>query len=53
MFGTWKEKNTYGKTYWGTERSTFVIDRKGMIKKVFRKVKVEGHEKEVLKALAS
>jgi thioredoxin-dependent peroxiredoxin len=53
LYGTWKEKNMYGKKYWGTERSTFVIDEQGKIKKIFRKVKVEGHEREVLEALAS
>ena len=53
LYGTWKEKNMYGKKYWGTERSTFVIDKNGKIKKIFRKVSVEGHEKEVLDALAS
>ncbi len=53
LYGTWKEKNMYGKKYWGTERSTFVIDDKGIIRKVFRKVIVDGHEKEVLAALAS
>lgn len=51
LYDTWKEKTNYGKTYWGTERSTFVIDEKGKIKKIFRKVKVEGHEAEVLAAL--
>ena len=51
LYGTWKLKNNYGKTYWGTERSTFVIDKKGRIKRVFRKVKVDGHEAEVLQAL--
>ena len=51
LYGTWKLKNNYGKTYWGTERSTFVLDKKGRVKKVFRKVKVEGHEAEVLQAL--
>lgn len=51
LYDTWKLKNNYGRTYWGTERSTFVIDEKGRIKKVFRKVKVDGHEAEVLRAL--
>jgi len=51
LYGTWKLKNNYGKTYWGTERSTFVIDRQGRVKKVFRKVRVDGHEAEVLHAL--
>jgi peroxiredoxin Q/BCP len=53
LYNTWKLKNMYGREYWGTERSTFVIDEKGRIKKIFRKVKVEGHEKEALDALSS
>jgi len=53
LYDTWKEKNMYGKKYMGTERSTFVIDKNGKIKKIFRRVKVDGHEKEVLEALAS
>jgi len=51
LYNTWKLKNSYGKTYWGTERSTFVIDKGGRISRVFRKVKVDGHEAEVLSAL--
>lgn len=51
LYDTWKEKNMYGKKYWGTERSTFVIDRDGKVKKIFRKVNVDGHEKQVLDAL--
>ncbi len=50
-FGVWKEKSMYGKKYMGVERSTFVIDTKGIIKKIFPKVKVEGHAEEVLAAL--
>lgn len=46
-----KEKNMYGKTVLGIERSTFVIDPEGKVKKIFRKVKVDGHTEEVLKAL--
>ena len=53
LYDTWKLKNLYGRDYWGTERSTFVIDTKGRIKKIFRKVKVDGHEAEVLQALAA
>jgi peroxiredoxin Q/BCP len=53
LYDTWKEKQMYGKTYWGTERSTFVIGKDGRIKKIFRKVKVDGHEKGVLDALSS
>jgi thioredoxin-dependent peroxiredoxin len=41
----------YTKKYWGIERSTFVIDLEGNVKAVFRKVKVDGHADEVLKAL--
>jgi peroxiredoxin Q/BCP len=51
LYDTWREKNNYGRTYMGTERSTFVIDGKGKIKKIFRRVKVDGHESEVLAAL--
>jgi peroxiredoxin Q/BCP len=52
LYGTWVEKENYGRKYWGTERSTFVIGKEGKIKKIFRKVKVDGHEKEVLEALS-
>jgi peroxiredoxin Q/BCP len=51
-YGVWKEKSMYGKTYMGVERTTFVIDPKGKIKKIFPKVKVEGHAEEVLAAIA-
>jgi peroxiredoxin Q/BCP len=50
-YGVYKEKNMYGKKYWGIERSTFVIDGTGALKAIFRKVKVEGHVDEVLAAL--
>lgn len=52
LYDTWKEKNMYGNKSWGTERSTFVIGSDGRIKKIFRKVSVDGHEKAVLEALA-
>jgi thioredoxin-dependent peroxiredoxin len=52
LYGTWVEKENYGKKYWGTERSTFVIGKDGTIKQIFRKVSVDGHEKEVLAALS-
>jgi len=52
-YGVYKEKNMYGKKYWGIERSTFVIDPSGNLKAVFRKVKVDGHADEVLTALKS
>ena len=50
-YGVYKEKNMYGKKYWGIERSTFVIDAEGKVKAIFRKVKVDGHADEVLAAL--
>ena len=50
-YGVWKEKSMYGKTYMGIERTTFLIDEKGKIKKIFNKVKADGHAKEVLAAL--
>ncbi len=53
LYDTWKEKSMYGKKYWGTDRSTFVIDKNGKIKRIFRHVNVDGHEKEVLEALQS
>jgi peroxiredoxin Q/BCP len=51
LYRTWKLKNNYGRKYWGTERTTFVIDADGRIKQVFRSVKVDGHDAEVLRAL--
>jgi peroxiredoxin Q/BCP len=51
-YGVWKEKSMYGKKYMGVERTTFVIDPKGKINKIFSKVKVEGHAEEVLAAIA-
>jgi peroxiredoxin Q/BCP len=53
LYETWKEKNNYGRKYWGTERSTFVIDKSGRIKKIFRRVRVDGHDAEVLQTLNS
>ncbi len=50
-YGTYKLKNMYGRTYWGIERSTFVIDGSGVIAAAFRKVKVDGHAEDVLAAL--
>jgi peroxiredoxin Q/BCP len=52
-YGVWKEKNLYGKKTMGIERTTFVVDGNGKIKKIFPKVKVEGHAAEVLVALGS
>ncbi len=50
-YGVWKEKSKYGRKYMGVERTTFIIDGKGRIKKIFNKVKVDGHNKEVMEAL--
>ena len=49
-YGTWVEKSMYGRKYMGIERATFLIDAKGVIRNVWRKVKVPGHAEEVLKA---
>jgi len=51
-YGVWKEKSMYGKKYMGIERTTFVIGTDGKIKKIFPKVKVEGHAEEVLAAVS-
>ena len=50
-YGVWAEKSMYGKTYMGIERTTFFIDETGTIQNIWRKVKVEGHVKEVLAAV--
>lgn len=50
-YGVWKEKSMYGREYMGVERTTFVIDAKGIVRQIFPKVKVEGHSSEVLKAI--
>lgn len=50
-YGVWKEKNTYGKKSMGVERTTFVIDREGIVRKLFPKVKVDGHSDAVLAAI--
>ncbi len=52
-FGTWVEKSLYGRKYMGIERATFVIDGKGAIRHIWRKVKVPGHVDEVLAAVQS
>jgi peroxiredoxin Q/BCP len=51
--GIWVEKSMYGKKYMGIERTTYVLDESGVITKIYRKVKPEGHAEEVLSALAS
>ena len=49
-YGTWVEKSMYGRKYMGIERATFLIDEKGVVRNVWRKVKVKGHVDDVLAA---
>jgi peroxiredoxin Q/BCP len=49
-YGVWGEKQMYGKKFMGIERATFLVDAKGVVRKVWRNVKVEGHAEEVLAA---
>jgi len=49
-FGVWVEKSMYGRKYMGIERATFLVDRDGVVKRVWRKVNVPGHAEEVLRA---
>ena len=50
-YGVYQKKSLYGREFMGIVRSTFIIDRSGVIRKVFPKVKVTGHTEEVLEAL--
>lgn len=50
-YGSWVEKTLYGRKYMGIDRSTFLIDGKGVIRKIWRKVRVPGHVDEVLLAV--
>ncbi|MEQ1864678.1 MAG: peroxiredoxin [Micropepsaceae bacterium] len=49
-YGSWIEKSMYGRKYMGIDRSTFLIDSKGKIARIWRKVRVPGHVEEVLEA---
>ncbi len=51
-YGAWREKNMYGKKSMGIQRSTFLIDAAGKVAKVWKRVKVDGHDEKVLEALA-
>jgi len=51
LYGVWKAKKMYGREYMGIERTTFLIDKEGKIMKIFPKVKVEGHVKEIMDQL--
>ena len=50
-YGAWREKNMYGKKSMGIQRSTFLIDAEGVVRKVWKKVSVDGHDEQVLAAL--
>ena len=50
-FGTWIEKQLYGKTYMGIDRSTFLFDAHGVLRRSWRKVRVPGHVEQVLEAV--
>ena len=52
-YGVYTQKSMYGRTYWGIERTTFVIDARGRIARLFPRVKVDGHTAEVLEAIKS
>jgi peroxiredoxin Q/BCP len=52
-YGAWVEKSMYGRKYMGIDRSTFLIDGEGVVRKIWRKVKVPGHVAEVLAAARS
>ncbi len=52
-YGVYKQKSMYGRTYWGIERTTFLIDEQGRIAAIFPKVRVDGHTEEVLAVLRS
>jgi peroxiredoxin Q/BCP len=51
QYGVWVEKSMYGRKYMGVERSTFVIGKDGRVARLWRKVKVAGHAREVLEAV--
>lgn len=53
QWGVWVEKSMYGKTYWGAQRATFVLDADGKVATVFPKVKPKEHDELVLAALAA
>jgi peroxiredoxin Q/BCP len=51
-YGAWREKNLYGKKSMGIVRSTFLIDPSGKVAKVWKQVKVDGHDEQIFQALA-
>ena len=53
LYGVWKKKNLYGRTFMGTERTTFIIDEDGIVEKVYHKVRAKGHAQACLLDLTS
>ena len=51
-YGVYKKKSMYGRTFWGVERSTFVIGPEGKLQALFPRVKVDGHSLEVMEAIS-
>jgi peroxiredoxin Q/BCP len=49
-YGSWVEKSLYGRKYMGIDRSTFLVDKEGRVRRIWRKVKVAGHAAAVLEA---
>jgi peroxiredoxin Q/BCP len=50
-YGAWREKTRFGKKSMGIQRSTFLIDAEGVVRKVWKRVQVDGHDEQVLAAL--
>ena len=50
-YGVWAQKSMFGKKYWGVNRTTFIVDAKGRIAKIFEKVNPLGHAEEVAAAI--
>ncbi|MFL5586227.1 MAG: peroxiredoxin [Ktedonobacteraceae bacterium] len=51
LYGVWKEKNMYGSTFMGIHRETFLIDKDGIVRKIWHKVRPDDHANEVLEAV--
>ena len=52
-YGVYKQKSMYGRTYWGIERTTFLIDEQGRIAAIFPKVSVDGHSEAILQTIGT
>ncbi len=52
LYGTWVEKSMYGKTYWGAQRATMIIDAVGVVRHVIPKVSPKSHDEQLIAALA-